>query len=267
MHDGNNCTIGIVEDAVTDKKATRGRDQYEIVFLLDRLKTSVSVRKVVERKLIDAVAAEVATVFLVHAPEFAKPSGGPHEESGIDDRLVVQVVEHDAQIFRPHVVVLHERFIKRRSHGFDDAAKTWAMFCKSVRSANPSLPVRTNAQLVQDVATRADAWGTRQGLSATGHVSGTLKHGYADKLLTRYQRMFGNRGLRTEQRYLNGQVWQEGMGLKGTVRLDVVEGPLTSPTAVYDYKFGGASLSSGRISRIRTGAGLGPNVPVLEINP
>jgi hypothetical protein len=79
--------------------------------------------------------------------------------------------------------------------------------------------------------------------------------------------MFGDRGLSTEVRYLNGQVWQPGMPLKGTVRLDVVEGPLTSPTAVFDYKFGGATLSPTRISRIRAGAGLGSNIPVLEVNP
>jgi hypothetical protein len=79
--------------------------------------------------------------------------------------------------------------------------------------------------------------------------------------------MFGDRGLSTEVRYLNTRVWESGMPLKGTVRLDVVEGPLTSPTAVFDYKFGGATLSPARISRIRAGAGLGPNIPVLEVNP
>jgi hypothetical protein len=57
------------------------------------------------------------------------------------------------------------------------------------------------------------------------------------------------------------------MPLKGTIRLDVVEGPLTSPTAVFDYKFGGASLSPARTGQIRSGAGLGPNVPILEVNP
>lgn len=126
---------------------------------------------------------------------------------------------------------------------------------------------RTNGQLVDEVAARAEAWGTRNGLAPTGSVEGTLKHGYADRLLTRYQQMFGDRGLTTEVRYLNGQVWQPGMPLRGTIRLDVVEGPLTSPTAVYDYKFGGAALSAARISQIRAGAGLGSSVPVLEVKP
>ena len=136
-----------------------------------------------------------------------------------------------------------------------------------VSSANPTLPIRSNAQLVQDVATRAEAWGTRQGLSTTGSVEGTLKHGYADRVLTRYQQMFGNRGLSTEVRYLNGQVWQPGMPLRGTIRLDVVEGPLNAPTSVFDYKFGGATLSPGRVTQIRAGANLGPSVPVLEVKP
>lgn len=97
-------------------------------------------------------------------------------------------------------------------------------------------------------------------------MSGTLRHGYAGRLLTRYQQMFGDRGLTTEVRFLNGQVWQPGVPLKGTIRLDVVKGPLTSPTAVFDYRFGGASLSPARILQIRSGARLGSSVPVLEVN-
>ncbi len=108
---------------------------------------------------------------------------------------------------------------------------------------------RTNGQLVQEIATRAEAWGARKGLSTTGSVEGTLKHGYADRLLTRYQQMYGNRGLSTEVRYANGVPWQAGDPLKGTIRLDVVEGPLTNPSAVFDYKFGNAVLTPTRINR------------------
>ena len=134
-----------------------------------------------------------------------------------------------------------------------------------VRSANTT--VRTTAQLVQDIATRAEAWGIRTGLAPNGPVSGTLKHGYADRLLTRYQRIFGDRGLSTEVRYLNGTVWRPGMPLKGTVRLDVVEGPLASPSAVFDYKFGAAQLTPTRIGQIRAGARLGPNYRITEVHP
>ena len=132
--------------------------------------------------------------------------------------------------------------------------------------APSSAVARTNAQLVQDVATRADAWGARKGLGS-GPVAGTLKHDYADLLLTRYQRMFGDRGLSTEVRYLNGVEWQPGMPLRGSIRLDVVEGPLNNPTWVWDYKFGGAQLTPARINQIRAGAGLGPNVPVDVVRP
>ncbi|HKU76413.1 MAG TPA: Ig-like domain-containing protein [Pyrinomonadaceae bacterium] len=134
-------------------------------------------------------------------------------------------------------------------------------------STNSPTSSLTNQQLVQEIATRAEAWGTRNGLSSTGSVEGTLKHGYADRLLTRYQRRFGQRGLSTEVRYYNGAPWNPGDPLKGSVKLDVVEGPLTSPTAVYDYKFGNAHLSTGRISKIRRVAGLNANTPVLEVKP
>ena len=133
--------------------------------------------------------------------------------------------------------------------------------------APSTLPVRTNAQLVQDVATRAEAWGTRNGLSTTGREEGALKHGYADRLLTRYQDIYGNRGLSTEVRYINGAPWQTGDGLKGSIRLDVVEGSLASPISVFDYKFGNATLTPTRILQIQRVGGIGPTVPVLEVKP
>ena len=81
-------------------------------------------------------------------------------------------------------------------------------------SPAPNIAVtRTNPQLVQDIATHAEAWGARRGLSATGSAESILKHGYADRLLTRYQRMFGNRGLSTEVRYINGRPSVSGDGL------------------------------------------------------
>lgn len=125
---------------------------------------------------------------------------------------------------------------------------------------------RTNAQLIQEIAERAEAWGVRKGLG-TGPVLGTLKHAYADELLTRYQRMFGSRGLSTEVRFLNGVEWKPGMPVKGSIRLDVVEVPTSNPTWVWDYKFGGAKLSPARINQIRSGAGLGPNVPDDAVRP
>lgn len=54
-------------------------------------------------------------------------------------------------------------------------------------------------------------------------------------------------------------------GTPGSVRLDVVEGPLGNPSAIYDFKFGEAGLSQGRISDIQTA--VGRNAPVIEIRP
>lgn len=94
--------------------------------------------------------------------------------------------------------------------------------CSCNGSTNPS-----NADLVQAIATRAQAR-----LGGSGAVSGTAKHAYADTLLTRYQGIYGNRGLITEQSYLGGVPVPRGTA--GSARPDVFD-----PTAgiVYDYKF------------------------------
>ncbi|MCD4825803.1 MAG: hypothetical protein K8S55_14515, partial [Phycisphaerae bacterium] len=142
---------------------------------------------------------------------------------------------------------------------------------RNIHAANRVKPAlnrtitRTNGQLVQDIGTRAEAWGARKGLTGTPQNLGIAKHGYADRLLTRYQRMFGDRGLTPEVRYLNGRPWQRGDSLNGSIRLDVVEGPLNNPTAVWDYKFGKSSFGPTRINQIRNGAGLGPMVPVEPV--
>ena len=128
-------------------------------------------------------------------------------------------------------------------------------------------PPRTNQQAVQDIADRAEAWGKRKGLPSTGNEQGTAKHKYAEELLKKYQDAFGDRGLSTEVRYLNGEEWQPGMPLKDSIKLDVVEGPIPTPTAVYDYKFGNATLKAKRVAQIRKGAALGPSIPVIEVKP
>ncbi len=85
------------------------------------------------------------------------------------------------------------------------------------------------------------------GLDDMAHNAGSLKHGYADELLTRYQYIYGQRGLQTETSWLgNAPVTY---GAKGSVRLDVWE-PATG--IVYDYKFGNAILSPAQVSKIST---------------
>lgn len=128
-------------------------------------------------------------------------------------------------------------------------------------------PYATNGDLVQSIATRADRIGAlRQGLG-NGPVAGTAKHEIAKDMLIRYQRMFGDRGLLPEQRFVNGAPWRTGDPLAGSIRLDVVEGPLTNPTHVWDYKFGNATLSQSRITQIQNGIPNGVNVPVLGVKP
>ena len=111
----------------------------------------------------------------------------------------------------------------------DDAvAGGWREAGNLGMTLDPTVIQRTNGQLVQDIAIRAEAWGTRQGLG-NGLLAGNLKHGYANSLLTRYQEMFGSRGLSTEVPYVNGNPWRQGNPLTGSIRLDVVEGPLNKP--------------------------------------
>lgn len=127
-------------------------------------------------------------------------------------------------------------------------------------------PYATNGDLVQSIAIRADNWGNRNGLS-NGPVAGTAKHGYAEEILNRYQRMFGDRGLTAEARYVGGSPWTSGMSTSGSIRLDVVEGPLARPTGVWDYKFGNATLSQRRITQIQGGIPNGANVPIMMVKP
>ena len=119
---------------------------------------------------------------------------------------------------------------------------------------------RTNAELLQEIANRA----ARQNFEGSPVVQGTLRHSYADRLLTRYQRMFGDRELSTEVRYLDGYPNQSGLG---SIRLDVVEGPLNKPTFIFDYKFGRSGLTQRRISKIRSVGNFDKNVPIIEVKP
>jgi len=76
-------------------------------------------------------------------------------------------------------------------------------------------------------------------------------------------RALGNANLTTEVSYLNGRVVPRGT--PGSVRLDVVEGPLTAPMTIYDLKTGSATLTPARIQQIQQHIPGGANVPVIEI--
>jgi hypothetical protein len=73
------------------------------------------------------------------------------------------------------------------------------------------------------------------------------------------------RGLQTEVSYLNGQVVPRGT--PGSVRLDVVNGPLNAPTSIFDLKTGSATLTPGRIQQIQSHVPGGGGVPVFEVRP
>ncbi len=118
---------------------------------------------------------------------------------------------------------------------------------------------RTNRQLVEDIATRAE-----EKVNQSGNVAGTHKHTHAKKVVFRYQRMFGDRGLKTEVSVGGGRAVE--YGTKDSVRLDVVEGDIANPTAIYDYKFGTGTLSDSRVQQIRRAGNFGPEVPVIEVH-
>jgi len=73
----------------------------------------------------------------------------------------------------------------------------------------------------------------------------------------------GDANLLTEQSYLNGVPVR--YGTPGSVRLDVVEGPLANPTAGYDLKTGGASLTPSRVQQIQSH--LPSAAPIYEVRP
>jgi len=113
---------------------------------------------------------------------------------------------------------------------------------------------------VQDIATRAEAK-----INRPGSVPGTKKHTYAKKVLIRHQRMFGDRGLHAEISVIEGNEMR--YGTKGSVRLDVLEGEVRTPIAIYDYKFGNSKLTESRRAQIRRISGYSADIPIIEVKP
>ncbi|MDD2315476.1 MAG: hypothetical protein PHX12_11530, partial [Proteiniphilum sp.] len=79
-------------------------------------------------------------------------------------------------------------------------------------------------------ATKAEA-----AIGGTGRFAGTAKHTYANNLLSRYQSIYGNRGLQFNHYFNNG------VGNRGF--LDVVD---HGSRTIFDYKFGNAVMGSGQ---------------------
>jgi hypothetical protein len=85
----------------------------------------------------------------------------------------------------------------------------------------------TNLQLLTKAAQKAE-----KAINKTGRFAGIAKHTYANNLLSRYQSIYGNKGLQFNH-YFNGPA---GRGF-----LDVVN---HQTMTIYDYKFGSAVMSN-----------------------
>jgi hypothetical protein len=91
----------------------------------------------------------------------------------------------------------------------------------------------TNEELVQRAAIKAE-----KAIGGTGRFAGTAKHTYANNLLQRYQKIYGNRGLETNKFFNNG------VGNRGF--LDVID---HQTKTIYDYKFGNAVMSNSQFTK------------------
>jgi len=119
-------------------------------------------------------------------------------------------------------------------------------------------PIRSNADLIQEIATRSE-----NAIDGTGRFAGTEKHSYAKTLLDKYQGIYGNRGLQTETTWLNNA--PATYGTKGAPRIDVWDSNLNW---AYDYKFTirPPALTPAQTQKIMTHGP--PNLGgVTEINP
>ena len=106
----------------------------------------------------------------------------------------------------------------------------------------------SNADLVQKAANKAE-----KTIGGVGHVAGTKKHTNAESLIDRYKKMYGDRGLKTNERFDNNAV---GRGF-----LDVHD---VNNNVIYDFKFGNAHMSSKQRNKYQTAF---PNDQIKIIRP
>ncbi len=95
----------------------------------------------------------------------------------------------------------------------------------------------------------------------SGPAYGTAVHSALRQEILR----LNNPNLRSEISYLNGEFAL--YGTRGSVRVDVVEGPVNAPTTVFDLKTGSATLTPSRVLQIQSHIPGGTNVPVMQIDP
>jgi hypothetical protein len=122
-----------------------------------------------------------------------------------------------------------------------------------------SLAAKTGATLADDLAAAATRARNTVG-PGSGGAYGTRVHTAFEAEVQGL-----NQGLSTEISYLNGQVVTRGT--PGSVRLDVVNGPLNAPVSIFDLKTGSATLTPARIQQIQSHIPGGANVPVFPVRP
>ncbi len=132
----------------------------------------------------------------------------------------------------------------------------------------PQELVPTQAEFVAEIAARTESWAARRGIAGWWQSGGgTARHEYAKRLLLRYQRVYGSRGLHAEVRYTPGGIWETGDPLRGSLRFDVVEGSRRSPIAIYDYKFGTPGLQPAYARQVMGIRGFAVDVLIVEVRP
>jgi RHS repeat-associated protein len=155
-------------------------------------------------------------------------------------------------------------------------SQPWAI--QAVANALGALPVYIDSLLDRGVAGEiTEGMGIGKGTAtidelqgAAAEAKGSIGPGdgpvYGTKVHSAFEsevNALGNPNLTTEVSYFNGQVVPRGT--PGSIRVDVVEGPLNAPTAIYDLKTGGATLTPQRISQIQQHVPGGNKVPVIEV--
>jgi hypothetical protein len=113
-------------------------------------------------------------------------------------------------------------------------------------------------EFLQDIADQA-----AKKFKVKDRVQGTKAHTYAANKIRDRQARGEFLELSIEKSYKSGDL--ANYGESGSVRLDVVVGDLKTPSAVYDFKFGGARLSNSRIGQIRKAAGLADDIIIRPI--
>jgi RHS repeat-associated protein len=107
---------------------------------------------------------------------------------------------------------------------------------KSARSVEASTGAAETGMSDLRLVTRA-AQKAETAIGGIGRFAGSAKHTYANNLLSRYQSIYGNRGLQFNQ-YFNGPA---GRGF-----LDVVN---HQTMTIYDYKFGSAVMGNSQFQK------------------